>query len=258
MAYAMRTLYERGWDMTMTPLFSNGIAAVKLALEDYGSNRYLSSMRNLYAGILLLLREELRRLSPEGINDVLLKKDISLSYDSSTGKIIAVGKGKALAGCEEAAERFRIMGKPLDPGVERIILGFENAISDLESLYPKPSVYAFDSMISDACDFLIQILDPEYLDESPEDLFGDGWKRMQSIGASVIEKRNAYHKELMALRSSLDIRSDLYEYLAEGFRCPLCGSPFFTIEGSSWEAVFHCIDCGNVISLDEVYSMFSL
>ena len=51
--------------MIMTPLFSNGIAAVKLALEDYGSSRYLSSTRNLYAGMLLLLREELRRLSPE-------------------------------------------------------------------------------------------------------------------------------------------------------------------------------------------------
>ena len=51
--------------MIMTPLFSNGITAIKLALEDYGSSRYLSSTRNLYAGMLLLLREELRRLSPE-------------------------------------------------------------------------------------------------------------------------------------------------------------------------------------------------
>ena len=241
----------------MTPLFSNGIAAIKLALEDYGSSRYLSSMRNLYAGMLLLLREELRRLSPEGSDDVLLKRDINLKDDPSSGRIIAVGKGKALAGCREAVERFRIMEKPFDPHMKRIILGFEDSISELESLYSKPSVYAFDSMIADACDFLIQILDSEYLNESPEDMFGDEWKEIQSIGASVIEKRNAYHKELRAL-SSLEIRPDLYAYLAEDFRCPVCGSPFFTVEGSSWKAVFHCIDCGESIPLDRAYSMFSL
>ena len=91
------------------------------------------------------------------------------------------------------------MEKPFDPHMKRIILGFEDSISELESLYSKPSVYAFDSMIADACDFLIQILDSEYLNESPEDMFGDEWKEIQSIGASVIEKRNAYHKELRAL-----------------------------------------------------------
>ncbi|QBB70700.1 hypothetical protein ELE36_10180 [Pseudolysobacter antarcticus] len=59
----------------------NAIASIQICIEDYQSTdprRALSSVRNLYAGTLILAKEKLRRLSPEGSNEVLIKKQLKI------------------------------------------------------------------------------------------------------------------------------------------------------------------------------------
>jgi hypothetical protein len=60
----------------MNSLLENAIVSMQLGLEDYASEdhrRVLSAARNLYAGVLLLCKEVLRRLSPAGSNDILIR-----------------------------------------------------------------------------------------------------------------------------------------------------------------------------------------
>lgn len=77
-------------------LLSNAIESIQVGVEDYlmgDSKRYLSAVRNICAGMLLLYKEELCRLSPLHDKEVLIKKDIR-PVDDGVGNIIFRGTGK--------------------------------------------------------------------------------------------------------------------------------------------------------------------
>jgi len=57
-------------------LFANAITSIELGAEDYEAaksdpRRAISAVRNFFAGVLLLLKERLRRISPELIFEKL-------------------------------------------------------------------------------------------------------------------------------------------------------------------------------------------
>jgi hypothetical protein len=55
-------------------LLTNAIESIQLGVEDYRAGtrpRLLSAVRNIHAGILLLYKEKLRRLSSTDSNNVL-------------------------------------------------------------------------------------------------------------------------------------------------------------------------------------------
>ncbi len=65
-------------------ILSNAIDSIQVGVEDYlmrDSKRYLSAVRNICAGILLLYKEKLCQLSPSHDKEVLIKKDIRPSDD---------------------------------------------------------------------------------------------------------------------------------------------------------------------------------
>jgi hypothetical protein len=60
----------------MNALLENAVVSIQLGLEDFASEderRVISAARNLYAGVLLLCKEVLRRLSPPDSNDLLIR-----------------------------------------------------------------------------------------------------------------------------------------------------------------------------------------
>jgi hypothetical protein len=60
-------------------LLENAVASIEMGVEDYQSldeRRVLSSLRNLYAGTLLLLKEMLSRESPDNSEILLYSKII--------------------------------------------------------------------------------------------------------------------------------------------------------------------------------------
>jgi hypothetical protein len=83
-------------------LLSNAISSIRLGVEDYrkgSSDRMLSSVRNLHAGVLLLYKEALRRKSPPDSNDVLVKaqirpklmrREISSSLESARRRLMYI------------------------------------------------------------------------------------------------------------------------------------------------------------------------
>lgn len=77
-------------------ILKNSIDSIQLGIDDFESNedkRIISSVRNLYAGILLLFKELLLRLSPSSSNEVLLKT-LVLPLKQSNGTIFFKGIGK--------------------------------------------------------------------------------------------------------------------------------------------------------------------
>ena len=67
-------------------LLTNAVQSIRLGVEDYCSGerpRLLSAVRNIHSGILLLYKEALRRKSPVGSNDALIKSRIVPTLDLS-------------------------------------------------------------------------------------------------------------------------------------------------------------------------------
>ena len=58
-------------------LLDNAVQSIKIGLEDFDDpKKLISATRNIYAGVLLVFKEKLRRLSPADSNEVLVKKNI--------------------------------------------------------------------------------------------------------------------------------------------------------------------------------------
>ena len=72
----------------MNTLLDNAVASIQLGVEDFelskeDPRRVISAIRNLYAGVLLLFKEELARRSPKehGEPPILLRERLELKFE---------------------------------------------------------------------------------------------------------------------------------------------------------------------------------
>jgi hypothetical protein len=75
-------------------IIENAIDSIQIGIEDYKSTddrRSISAVRNILAGILLLYKEKLCQLSPEG-NKELLKKQNIRPIQNDEGEMIFEGE----------------------------------------------------------------------------------------------------------------------------------------------------------------------
>jgi hypothetical protein len=89
-------------------LLGHAIESIRLGVEDFqvGTHpRLMAAVRNIHAGILLLYKEVLRRLSPEDSNEVLVKARIVPSLNEF-GEVVFIGKGSKTADTRQIRERF--------------------------------------------------------------------------------------------------------------------------------------------------------
>ena len=92
----------------MSPLLNNAVLSIQLGLEDFSSEderRIISAVRNLYSGVLLLSKEVLRRLSPSGSNDLLIRKAKKV-LKNNEGNVRRVRDGKKTIGRMEIEATF--------------------------------------------------------------------------------------------------------------------------------------------------------
>jgi hypothetical protein len=92
----------------MHAVLENAVQSIQLGIEDYQSSdprRALSAVRNITAGVLLLFKEKLRRLSPPGSEDVLIKQR-SRILKATDGSIQVVGTGQRTVDVAQIEERF--------------------------------------------------------------------------------------------------------------------------------------------------------
>ena len=105
-------------------LFANAIESIQIGVEDLLKNddrRVLSAVRNVHAGVLLICKEELRRLSPA---DELLLAQRFEPRPNAAGQISVVAVGRNTVGVEDIKVSSRTLIPPLRSGDRGIRLPY--------------------------------------------------------------------------------------------------------------------------------------
>lgn len=221
-------------------LLDNAIGAIQIAIEDFQSvddRRVHAAIRNLHAGILLLCKVQLQRLSPPGSDEVLLKQRVEPRKVDDV--ITWAGTGKKTADQQAIRDRFNALGIALD--WKRL-----DAINDIRN---NTEHYFFDgtrgqalAAFADACVLIRQLLN-DVLDEDPAGLIGeDAW-------ATLYKNQQVFEKELAACQASL--RSIVWLAGAAGvvdnISCPNCSSKLVRQRDpentDQDDAEFNCTSC---------------
>jgi len=229
-------------------LLTNALDSIRLGIEDYETDtsaRLLSAVRNIHAGILLLYKEALRRVSPANSSDVLIKSKIVPVRDAS-GNVLFVGDGKKTVDVFQIRERFDGLGIRTDwKRLERITA----ARNDLEHFFPQLTQTALQGLISDSF-LIIRSFIADELHDDPRLLLGEeAWQTMLNA-AEVFEAERVACEDA---RSKINWES---EALAEGLSdlaCDKCGSPLLKpdrVSGSYQDILLVCSSCGSTEGFD--------
>jgi hypothetical protein len=208
-------------------LLENAVESIKVGVEDYEAgthSRLLAAVRNIHAGIVLLCKEKLRRLSPPGSNDVLMMRDNRPTRDAQ-GNVLIVGHGKKTVDVWQIEERFQSLGIPLDTKrLDRIT----DARNEIEHHYPKATKAALDGVVADA--FLVaRGLIEWQLGSDPRELLGEEvWQTMLDVSEVHEAERKDCEKNLEAV----DWQSSALESGVHELQCDKCGSDLLRAEPS--------------------------
>lgn len=236
----------------MNSLIQNAALSLKMGIEDYQSpepERALSAVRNVTAGVLLLFKEKLRRLSPDGSDEVLLKEKIQ-PFRTDSGAVSFKGVGKKTVTVEQIKERFKSLGIFFEwKRVDEIV----RLRNNIEHYYSGESDARMRKLIADTFlvirDFLALCL---YM-EPTELLDEETW-------AAIIEVQEVYQKELSACRAETakvvwprdELRS-VSEYLC----CSNCHSELLKPQATGRVdiisgLIFKCTSCGVSSEFQEI------
>lgn len=231
-------------------LLKNAIEAIQVGVEDYKIGRrprLLASVRNVYAGLLLMYKEALRRLSPQGSNEVLIKAQVQFRKDPS-GKIVGVGKGKKTVDVRQIKERFEDLGVNTD---WRKFGSIQKVRNDVEHYYTEVNAVALSGVIANAFVLLKEFIETE-LHEDPALLLGTAtWDEMLRT-AEVYE---AERRKCEVAMSSIDWGSQVLCDSVVSLCCRACGSELLMatpLQSAHKEVSLKCRACG----IDEASQQF--
>ncbi|MEY2563606.1 MAG: hypothetical protein QOH88_1799 [Verrucomicrobiota bacterium] len=227
-------------------LLENAVTSLRLALEDFASTdegRLLSAIRNLHAGILLLFKEKLRRLSPPGTDEVLVKQRTEFRK-ALTGELISVGAGKKTVTVFQIKERFRDLG--IEPEWKRFD-AISSLRTDIEHYFSTASRGAMEGAVSNTF-LIIRDFITIYLGESPQALLGD------VVWTKLLETSEVFEKEHTVCQQALlaiDWQSDGLREAVLELTCGACGSSLLTPLEAAKETDIQCRSCGGVESFEQ-------
>ncbi|MBD2078394.1 hypothetical protein [Leptolyngbya sp. FACHB-17] len=231
-------------------LLINAIESIQVGVEDYltdDNRRYLSAVRNICAGILLLYKEKLCQLSPSHDAEILIKKDIRPSYDD-VGNVIFIGEGRKTVDVQEIKERFKSLKISVDWKKFDELNKLRN---EIEHYYTDKTPDAVREIVTKSF-LLIRDFIMEYLEEEPREMLGeDCWQ-------ALLETAEVYEAEEKVCRESLDEVNWKYQTIRNAvskIRCPTCHSGLIKAEGTCSNLSYtplSCSSCGNEFDFAEV------
>jgi hypothetical protein len=200
-------------------LLKNAAGSIRVGVEDSTSEepeRLLSAIRNIHSGVLLFYKEALRRLSPPGSDEVLLKA--SMMPRQAPGGVAFVGQGRKTVDVHQIRERFLGLGIKTDwERFDRI----SRVRNDAEHHYSTVGDSQLRGLISDAF-ILVRDFMRGQLHENPRELLGEeAWQEMLQVS-------ELFEKERQTCRDALESINWESEALSEGvfnLQCEACGSP---------------------------------
>lgn len=231
-------------------LLTNAIEAIQVGVEDYkeGSRpRLLAAVRNIYAGLLLIYKEALRRKSPPGSQEVLIKAQVRFQEDF-LGKVVALGVGEKTVNRDEIEKRFSALGITTEWGKVRELQKIRN---NIEHYYTTIDAAALQDVIANTFVILRKFIVVE-LHEDPM-LFLDekAWDEMLQVSKDY----QANRRECDEAIESINWGSPTLSKGVRGLRCAECGSHLLlpTPANSQWEQVLlKCRFCGNEETAEEL------
>lgn len=234
-------------------LLKNAIVSIRLGLDDYElgtDERIISSIRNLYAGLLLLFKEKLLRLSPKGSEEVLIKSQIVPVHEK--GRIRFKGEGKKTIELEQIKKRFDKLGIKFE---WQRVNAIQEKRNDIEHYYTKDKKSAIREVISNTF-IVISDFVRNQLDEDPRDLLGlKYWNTMLST-SELYENERENCLELLKL---IDWQPTGIN--PDDIRCSSCGSslvaPLMPVLPKTERQYFDCRSCGQSISFNDLIAPLS-
>jgi hypothetical protein len=199
-------------------LLQNAIDSIVLGLEDYASQdrrRVLSAVRNLHAGVLLLLKEKLRRLSPPHSNDALLHEKV-LPKRAQDGSVAFVGTGRKTVDAEGIRIRLDALGVTVD---WKSVRHLSNIRNDIEHFQSQHELTVIRDAIAGTCAIVHGFMRSE-LDVDPAVALGEAWRTMLAVRDVFDAEQAACEEEINAGRWSTDRLRDSLPYLT----CASCSS----------------------------------
>lgn len=233
-------------------LFANALESIQIGVEDLLKNddrRVLSAVRNVHAGVLLLCKEKLRRLSPD--DEILLAQRFEPQPDDK-GEVSIEAVGRNTVGVDDIKKRFKAFDIPLD--WKRF-----DAIADIrhhmEHSYFKGSRARARQVAAEAF-LVIRQLIVDSLHEDPLKTLGpECW-------TALLENADLFDAELQSCRVTLedvDWDTEAAARALPDFACPSCRSVLIRQRDpdnkSQANVVLICSACGEEVELGPVLSL---
>jgi hypothetical protein len=230
-------------------LLENAVESIKAGVEDYEQGdhgRLLAAVRGIHAGILLLYKEALLRLSPKDSDEVLIKAKILPKRDAQ-GNISFVGDGNKTVDVQQIKDRFASLDITTDwTRFDRIT----KTRNEVEHYYTKTSKKALQGLIADAF-VVIRNFIATQLQDDPLTLLGDEtWQAMLEVS----DVHEAEREECVAALKVFPWESSVVERGALEITCRACSSDL--IRPSSGETAFsydmtlECRACGETTTAE--------
>ena len=230
-------------------ILKNAVDSISLGIEDYqlgigdcessDPRRLVSCTRNLFAGIILLFKHKLAKLSPSGSDEVLIKQRI-LPIQNSEGNIEWQGQKEKTVDVQEIRDRFKNLDILVDWKRIEAINKYRN---NIEHYYSSESHNSIRSLITD-CFIVIRDFVRDRLEMDPLDLFrADIWKVLTDV-AEVYKKEKL---ECVKHIKSIDFEHDKMEAVLIEYRCGECESGLIDVTSQSsdiFNIEFGCLSCG--------------
>jgi hypothetical protein len=233
--------------MAVSDLFTNAIESIVNGVEDFsGRNprRVSSAIRNLYAGILLLLKEKLYQESPPSSEGILIYQRF-LPRPTLAGVVLVPG-GNATVDFREIQQRFKALDLKLDwKRLERM----QEIRNDVEHHKLKHPEAVVREALANAFVLVATVL-KEHLGEDPAQVLGVTWQAM--LTEATLFK--ALDEECKKSRSGLkEMPSTATLAVEEFLLCPSCDSSLmYAQEDTYWNTDFTCRGCGVQSDLAQV------
>lgn len=230
----------------MNTLFDNAIQSIQLGVEDYQANdsrRALSSVRNFYAGVLLLAKEVLVHQVPSAAPEDVLAARFKPIPDGQGG-LQFIPAGNQTIDFSNIGSRFRDFGLRID---DAALKDLNRVRTDIEHYFTDESRETVREAIAKAFPVVVELF--RLGEERPHEVLGEAWQTM-------LEVRAVYEKELENCRASfgnIKWRSSVMTEIA--LNCPECQSDLVAqvdvdnTDHTSADA--ECRSCGARISADK-------
>ncbi|MFC0323902.1 hypothetical protein ACFFHT_10125 [Gallibacterium melopsittaci] len=234
-------------------ILNNAILSIQLGIEDFeqipdNPKRVYSSMRNLFAGMLLLFKHKLVLLSPMGSNEILIKERI-LPTLNNDGEIIWLGNGKKTVDVRSIKERF----KNLNISVNWNEFDKANEIrNNIEHYFEETNIDSIRTIISKLFpimrDFII-----EHLKENPQKLIGDTyWEFLMTEVQIYIDHKQTCQKSLESLTF---FNNTVANIIINKANCPKCGSECIlpiSLNSNADTVNYICQSCKGEFTYEEI------